>query len=440
MLISEKGKYMKIPNVGAPQAQVFWSLQQQDVVKRCTGTINADVVIIGGGMAGLSAAQAFRQRGATVVLLEQYFCGSGASGKSSGFITPNSEIDLAHLQRRHGVEFAHKMWEFTSSGVTYIEQNIKKYNLTCDYRVQDTLILANDRSGEQMLQLEHQTRRQMGYPSTMYAKNELGKIIGSREYLAAQYYGGSFGINAYAYCQGMKNVLIDEGVDIYEDTLVIGLGNHEVKTSNALVKANHIIVCADWAIPDLGRLTHEIYHAQNFLLVSTPLSDMQVHKIFPGDNMMAWDSDLIYQYFRIIGDNRLLVGGGPYIETYAKKLHYNAPSAYKKLTTYFHKKFPEVKPQFEYMWPGFIGISKDVVGIAGTDPNDQSLYYVGAATGLPWAAALGNYSAEHIMDKRTDLDHVFSPTRKFPLGRVAEFFLGKRATFALSNLITLKFQ
>jgi gamma-glutamylputrescine oxidase len=206
--------------IGAPESQIFWFLNKPKAFRRCSGTIKTDIVIVGGGMAGLSAAQAFRQRGLSVVLLEQYACGSGASGKSSGFITANSEIDLAHLKRRYGIAQAHKIWEFVSSGVQLIQDNIKQYSLACDYKVQESLILANDMAGVKAISLEHQARLDSHYPSKLYAKEELGNVISSSKYEGAQRYGGSFGINAHYYCQEMKKVLDGLGAQIYEETSV----------------------------------------------------------------------------------------------------------------------------------------------------------------------------------------------------------------------------
>ena len=109
----------------------------------------------------------------------------------------------------------------------------------------------------------------------------------------------------------------------------------------------------------------------------------------------------------------------------------------KKLHTYIQKRFPEISVNFEYIWPGMIGISKDLQPVAGHDMYHPSIYYVGAATGLPWAAALGNYAAQHALENRTDFDELFSPQRSFPLGGVLQTVLGKKATFALSNFISL---
>lgn len=82
-------------------------------------------------------------------------------------------------------------------------------------------------------------------------------------------------------------------------------------------------------------------------------------------------------------------------------------------------------------------ISADVVvvggGMMGLHPNFPSVHFAGGAAGLPWAAALGRYLAERILDGRSDLDGVLSAARRFPIGRRVQAVLGAPPAFALSH-------
>jgi len=69
---------------------VYWhSLQDPGPPRVLSDEIKTSVAIVGGGMAGLSCAQKLHEAGCPVVLIERDFCGAGASGKTSGFITPD---------------------------------------------------------------------------------------------------------------------------------------------------------------------------------------------------------------------------------------------------------------------------------------------------------------------------------------------------------------
>ena len=62
--------------------------------------INCDILIIGGGMSGVSAAAEFIDKGFKVVLIEKNILGGSSSGKSAGFLTPDSELELSQLVRK----------------------------------------------------------------------------------------------------------------------------------------------------------------------------------------------------------------------------------------------------------------------------------------------------------------------------------------------------
>lgn len=416
-----------------PQDQSFWYLQR-DAVQPLRKDAKTEVVVIGGGMAGLSAAQSFAAAGKQVMLLEQYYCGAGASGKSSGFITPNAELSLHDFDRRYGKDVAKKVWDMITGGVEKIRNNILTYQLDCDYQPQDTIVVASDHKSLQTLKDENKDLEQLGYKSAYYDENTIKKYVGSSGYFGGVRYEDTFGIDGYKYCQGMKRVLQQHGVALFEETPVIEVNDKEVKTAHGTVTADHIIVCVDKFLPELGLLAKQIYHAQTFLMVSQVLPAEVIKSIFPENNYMVWDTEFIYNYFRITGQGRLLLGGGSVFNTFDTNESYHNQYMYRKLTKYFAKKFPTLSIQFEQYWPGLIGLSKDIGPIAGADKERKSIYYISAAAGLPIAVGMGIYCVEHILNDRTDLDFCLSPYRSFFIGNGLQTILGKKISFALSNL------
>lgn len=424
-------------NAVYPDDSVFWYLKNRTKTPALSHNLTADVVIVGGGMAGLSAAQGFADKGLSVIVLEKSFCGGGASGKSSGFITPDSEMDLTYFNRTFGEKDAIKLWNFISEGVALIERNIKTFNLDCDYQKQDTLIVANSSWAFKRIKEESDTRKQFGYTSRLYDEQAVGSVVNSPGYHGGVLYGNSFGIQTYRYLQGMKDVLMQKGVRIYEECAVTGIHSHGVEVNGIRVQGDAIVVCADAWAPNLGVLKSTIYHAQTFIMLSNPLSDKQMKTIFPQENLMVWDSDLVYQYYRLVEGNRLLLGGASVLSTFWPWEQHHDSFIARKLNNYWKKKFPETPLTFPYMWPGLIGVSLDVMPIAGKDPHNSWLYYIAGATGLPWAATLGTYSTQCIVEGKTDMDRFFNPERRFPLGTWPRYFVGKPLTFAWSNFLSL---
>lgn len=415
-----------------PQDQVYWYHHRLPVV-RSMDNLPVDIAIIGGGMAGISAAYAFMKRGKKVALLEQFYCGSGASGKSSGFITPNAELSLTDFAHHYDMKIAQKIWDFITTGVEDIRNNIISNHLACDYSLQDTLVVANTKRALKELEIEHNNLIKLGYKSAFYDATTVRSHINSPAYYGGVGYQDTFGINPFLYCQEMKKILHANGILIFEETPVIKIDDHMIQTVHGNVIADYIVVCADRFIPNLGFLKKQIYHAQTFLMISECLSEEQISVLFPENKLMVWDTDLIYTYFRVTGDNRLLLGGGSLFTTYAGDEYHNYSRITSKLLGYLEQKFPKLKINFVQQWPGLIGISKDLVPIAGRDRDKSHIYFISAAAGLPIAAALGRYSAEHLIDGRNDLDDYFSPYRTFAIGNTLQTFLGTKLSFAINN-------
>jgi hypothetical protein len=168
-----------------PQEQNFWSLKRSDALPLQTNT-ESEVVVIGGGMARLTAAQAFAKKGKKVIVLEAYHCGAGASGKSSGFIEPNCEMSLSEFIERYGIEAGKTIWKLIQLyGVEHIRNNIKQYNLDCDYTEQDSLDVASSEKDVEGIVKEAEYLAQFGYKTNFITKEDLPSIIGSDYYIGA---------------------------------------------------------------------------------------------------------------------------------------------------------------------------------------------------------------------------------------------------------------
>jgi gamma-glutamylputrescine oxidase len=417
--------------------KVYWeTLKERAKAPPVRSDLNAEVIIIGGGMAGLAAADELSRAGKEVIVLEKDYVGAGASGKSSGMICQDSELELTDLIENLGVTRAGRLWEFVGNSMERMRKNILDYEIDCDYQEQDYVYVSNTKRGMKKVYEECKSREKLGYTSRVYTRGNIRELIGGDNYEGALRYPGTFAINSYLYAQGMKSILSSRGVRIFENAPVTNLGNGSVTVGAHTVKAPRILVCVDRFLPRLNRLHKSIYHVETYIMVSKPLSEDAARALFPNGNLMVSDSDIIYQYFRVTGDRRLLIGGGSYLTTYAWMESERPQHIVPKLTRYLKNKFPEFAIMPEYIWPGLLGVSKDLVPIAGQDKHDPTVYYVAGATGLAWAAGLGNYMGEKILHGRDDYDELFDPYRSFPfdpLMRMIQPLITTPMAFGLSH-------
>ena len=75
------------------------------------------------------------------MLIDRNMVGGSSSGRSAGFLTPDSELELHQLVRRFGPDAAREIWEMPCRGIDRIVQSIKKNNIECGLLQQDSLFL-----------------------------------------------------------------------------------------------------------------------------------------------------------------------------------------------------------------------------------------------------------------------------------------------------------
>jgi gamma-glutamylputrescine oxidase len=392
----------------------------------------SDVLIVGGGMMGLSCALALHRRGLKVTLLEKDVCGGGATGKSSGFITPDSELSLSIMLDRYGIGQARKLWGFVCAGVHRIEDTINHLALPCDYQPADSVFVAHAPGAFKAILREHEARRKLEFASKLYPASDMRQVIGSDAFFGAVRYGNTFSIDAQKYILELKKILEAAGVKILEHTPVRRVAEGWVEISGETLRAERVIVCTDRWLPKLQLAPAEIYSAQTFLGLTRPLTAAEIETIFPDGPCLVWDTDLVYSYFRLTADHRLLVGGGSLAYTYIPFAQ-RAKVVEGKLEKYLASKFPSLDLQIERFWPGLLGVSKDFLPVLGVA---DGVHFAAGAAGLPWAAELGAYLADKITGNRSDFDIDFSPDRAFPVGRTLQKILTKPVAFAISQGLT----
>ena len=211
-----------------------------------TKDIKCDVAIVGGGFAGVAAAIEFLKSGHKVVLLDKNIIGGSSSGRSAGFLTPDSELELHQLVRRYGVKAAGEIWQAPLRGIERLVAAIQKHDIQCGLLKQDSLFLGLGKGGKEAVDSELHCRQEVGFTDQKtYDEQQLKGILGAEGFSAGIRYGGTYGINPLACLQGFKNLLVDHGMQIYESTEMERLEDHTVYTHAGSVTADKIIIAVD---------------------------------------------------------------------------------------------------------------------------------------------------------------------------------------------------
>jgi gamma-glutamylputrescine oxidase len=402
-------------------------------------SIKCDVLIVGGGFSGVSAAAEFLRRGLKVVLIDKNIVGGSSAGRSAGFLTPDSELELHQLVRRYGTDAAREIWEMPCRGILHVVEAIKRNGIECGLLEQDSLFLGIGKRGKEDVESELECRQNLGFTDQqIYDEKCLKAVLGAEKFTAGIRYTGTYGINPLLCLQGFKDLFINHGMQVFESTEMERLDDHTIYTHGGSVTADRIIIAVDKLNTSISPLANEIFHAQTFMSVSAPSTDKEFGLLFPsGKQMQCWDSKMVYSYFRLTGDNRLLLGGGTAFTTFLKNA-YNNPRVIRRVIKQSKEHFPFLRDlPFIQFWPGLIDTTRDLLPIIVKPPTQPHLQFILGIVGLPWAAFAGSFAARNILGDGED-DYkkyysYFSNRRYFALPSRLAAIIGKPALFSLSN-------
>jgi hypothetical protein len=100
-----------------------------------------DVVVVGGGIAGLTTAYLVSKSGKKVVVVEDGYIGSGETGRTTAHITHALDDRYYNLEQKHGLDGSHIAADSHTAAINRIESIVKEENIDCDFERLDGFLL-----------------------------------------------------------------------------------------------------------------------------------------------------------------------------------------------------------------------------------------------------------------------------------------------------------
>jgi gamma-glutamylputrescine oxidase len=277
------------------------------------GDRQADLVVVGGGCTGLSAALHAAQRGLKVVLLEGGRIGWGASGRNGGQIIPGLRKGAVELVAAYGVERARALLDLAFEARDLVVGLIETHAIACDLKTTGHLTGAARAKDMRWMAAEAECLATvMNYPYVdLLSADQAG------EELATAYSGGLLDRNGghmhpLNYTLGLAAAAQAAGVTILENSEAIALERRpsgvRVRTRAGLVDAAHAVLAGDALLTGLApRVNRRIMPVANYVATTEPLKDPAA--LIAHDRAVS-DSRFVVNYYRLTADGRLLFGGG----------------------------------------------------------------------------------------------------------------------------------
>lgn len=321
---------------------------------RLQGNIEADLVVIGGGCTGLSAALFAAKRGFKVVLLEGKRIGWGASGRNGGQIIPGLRQGPEELTRRFGLEEARRIFATAIAARDLVAGLIEEHGIACDFKPVGHLSAIRAADLGPLWREADFAERQMDYPHLAVLDR-----AALAEELASDHYGGALldrrggHFHPLNYALGLALAAEKAGATLHEESAVNELSYQEkiiARTSAGTVTASLGVLACDALLGNLEpQLAGRIMPISSHIVATAPLAPDAVP--IRRDRAVS-DSFFSVNYYRMTPDNRLLFGGGERL--FPRNTKQIEPIVRKPL----EKIFPQLRRiQIDFAWGGLVSIT-----------------------------------------------------------------------------------
>ncbi|MGJ8527822.1 NAD(P)/FAD-dependent oxidoreductase [Maritalea sp.] len=389
-----------------------------------SNNIEADVCVVGGGLAGLTTARELLRHGKSVVLLEGQKIGWGASGRNGGFVSDGYAQGILNLEKKLGVDHAKALFDISREGTKYVRDNIEGFASKGQDPQYHWLNVVRHDDGENLKASIEKLANTYGADYTFWPTEKVREQLRSQRYFQGLEDRSAFHIHPLNYCVALADKIHTEGGQIFENSEARALHKHqthwEVQTANGHVKAAKIVLCGSAYLSDLSpKLESAVLPVATYVVVTkkmkSKLADAITFKGCISDNRRAGD------YYRLIEDSDRLLWGGR-ITTQKSE-----PNALAQL----------LKGDIEAIYPQLAGleIEKSWSGLMGYCVHKMPLLreiepgcWTATATGghgLNTTAAIGIVAAEAVAEK-SDRYKLFEPFKAQwgggPIGRLATQF------------------
>jgi len=383
--------------------------------------LRCDVLVVGGGYTGLSAAIELRERGLDVVLVEAKRVGWGASGRNGGQAVTGFNKDISTIAAWVGRDDARKLWDMSEEAKTILRDRVERHGIDCDLRWGYVLGALKRRH---MAELQDHAAEWEGlgyHQGRMLSRAEIRALVDAPDYVGGLLDSGSGQLHPLNYALGLADAARALGVRIFEDTPVTRLdqGDPAVATTpKGRITAGFVALCGNAYLPSLSAevdrtIRSRVMPVGTYIIATEPLGEELAQQTIPSGFAVA-DINFVLNYYRLGHDTRMLFGGGVSYSGYEPR----------RLADQMRRTMVRALPRLanakvEYCWGGYVGITINRTPHFGRLAPNVYFAQGFSGHGVLLTGMAGRVIAEAIRGQADRFD-VFAriPHQPFPGGRL----------------------
>jgi glycine/D-amino acid oxidase-like deaminating enzyme/nitrite reductase/ring-hydroxylating ferredoxin subunit len=244
------------------QMSSYWISDQATPYPALSGSRDADVAVIGGGMVGLTTALLLQRAGLQTVVVEAARIGQGTTGYSTAKLTALHSLRYQSLEQKYGNDAARTYASANQAGIEQIARLVSELSIDCDFERQSAYTYTCEASRVDDIRAEVEAARGAGLSASFVTESQLPfPIEGAiRVENQAQF-------DPYRYCVQLGRAFVDLGGQIYEQSRAQDVEDAKrclVRTDNGEIQANHVVIATLLPFLDRGGYFAYTYPSRSY--------------------------------------------------------------------------------------------------------------------------------------------------------------------------------
>ena len=385
---------------------------------------NADVVIVGAGFTGLSAAITLAKSGVSVVVFDSVEFGFGASTRNGGMLGSGHKVSPQQAEEKYGTDVAGQIHKEANASLAFTTNLIQANNIDCDLqicgRLRTSWVPQDQFSMSENLK---KLKAIDNFNSKMIDASTMSESIKTELYFGGQYYEDHGSVQPRKFHYGLHELAIKSGAKVFGNMPVNQITPLSgIQGAGFVVSvANEFISCKDVLIATNGYtrsslskyLSRRILPVPSFIITTEEIGVDRVNSLIPGGHCIV-ETRKRYCYYRPTPcGKRIMIG------TRAAMHSMPAEKALPILKKTLSEIFPELDGvDISHCWTGFTGFSFSMLPNLGCyDGIYSAMGYCG--NGVAMAPYLGHMAALKILEpdkKVTVFESTSLQTRPYYFG------------------------
>ena len=373
--------------------------------------INADVCIVGTGIAGMTTAYLLAREGKSVVILDKGQIGSGETAHTTAHLSNVLDAGYRKIEVLHGATNAQLIAQSHTAAIAQIESIVAEEKIDCDFERLDGYLLFPDRDSPRKFQQEWQAAKRAGLRVRKLKQSPFDLKFGSclRFPQQAQFH-------PLKYLAGLARAIKRLDGRLFGGTEAKEIkGGKTVKIGTkgrAIVSAGAVVVATNTPINDSGKM----YTKQE------PYRTYVIGAFVPAGRIpraLYWDTEDPFHYVRLQRirangktQDLLIIGGEDHKTGQAEGIE----GRFARLATWGREHFPGIK-EIAFRWSGQVMESMDYVAFIGRNPKDDPNVYIvtgDSGAGITHSTIAGMLLRDLIVGRDNPWVTLYDPARKTP--------------------------